>query len=167
MNYIDSYDSPVGPITLAGNGTHITGLWFDGQKYDRSSLKTDLYEVKSLPVFDLTKKWLDIYFSGSPPSFTPPLLLSGSAFRQCIAQIMLEIPFGHTTSYGQIAKIAATRTQKLQISAQAVSGAVSHNPISIIIPCHRVIGSSGNLTGYAAGLDIKRFLLNHEHIALR
>lgn len=166
MNYTDNYDSPIGPITLASDGTRLIGLWFDGQKYDRSTLKGDLYMNRSLPIFAQTKLWLNVYFSGQAPDFTPPLKLTGSSFKHLIATIMLSIPFGQITTYGQIAKEAARLTNRLHISAQAVGGAVGHNPISIIVPCHRVVAASGNLTGYAGGIDKKIWLLNNEHIDL-
>ena len=164
MNYIDNYNSPIGPITIASDGTQLVGLWFDGQKHDRDTLKNDLYMNKSLPIFDQTKLWLDIYFSGQAPDFTPSIKLTGSPFKQLIASIMLSIPFGQIATYGQIAKEAARLTNKLHIAAQAVGGAVGHNSISIIVPCHRVVAASGSLTGYAGGIDKKIWLLKNEHI---
>lgn len=164
MNYIDNYNSPIGPITIASDGTQLVGLWFDGQKHDRDTLKDDLYMNKSLPIFDQTKLWLDIYFSGQAPDFTPSIKLTGSPFKQLIASIMLSIPFGQIATYGQIAKEAARLTNKLHIAAQAVGGAVGHNSISIIVPCHRVVAASGSLTGYAGGIDKKIWLLKNEHI---
>ena len=164
MNYIDNYNSPIGPITIASDGTQLVGLWFDGQKHDRDTLKNDLYMNKSLPIFDQTKLWLNIYFSGQAPDFTPSIKLTGSPFKQLIASIMLSIPFGQIATYGQIAKEAARLTNKLHIAAQAVGGAVGHNSISIIVPCHRVVAASGNLTGYAGGIDKKIWLLKNEHI---
>ena len=164
MNYIDNYNSPIGPITIASDGTQLVGLWFDGQKHDRDTLKDDLYMNKSLPIFDQTKLWLDIYFSGQAPDFTPSIKLTGSSFKQLIASIMLSIPFGQIATYGQIAKEAARLTNKLHIAAQAVGGAVGHNSISIIVPCHRVVAASGSLTGYAGGIDKKIWLLENEHI---
>lgn len=164
MNYIDNYNSPIGPITMASDGTQLVGLWFDGQKHDRDTLKDDLYMNKSLPIFDQTKLWLDIYFSGQAPDFTPSIQLTGSPFKQLIASIMLSIPFGQIATYGQIAKEAARLTNKLHIAAQAVGGAVGHNSISIIVPCHRVVAASGSLTGYAGGIDKKIWLLKNEHI---
>ena len=164
MNYIDNYNSPIGPITIASDGTQLVGLWFDGQKHDRDTLKDDLYMNKSLPIFDQTKLWLDIYFSGQAPDFTPSIKLTGSPFKQLIASIMLSIPFGQIATYGQIAKEAARLTNKLHIAAQAVGGAVGHNSISIIVPCHRVVAASGSLTGYAGGIDKKIWLLENEHI---
>ena len=155
-DYIAHYSSPLGGMTLASDGTALTRLWFDGQKYFADTLKEAHTLNPHLPVFDLTRQWLDIYFSGKEPTFTPPLLLQGSPFRKQVWQLLLEIPYGHTMAYGEIAR-------KLQCkSAQAVGGAVGHNPISIIIPCHRVIGADGSLTGYAGGVEREASLLKLE-----
>lgn len=162
MLYIFDYQSPMGPITLASDGTFLTGLWFDGQKYDRAGLGP--FTASMLPVFEQTTRWLDLYFTGNDPGFVPPIKLSGSAFRQMVGQIMLTIPFGQLMTYGQIAAEIARRTGKQRVSAQAVGGAVGHNPIGIIVPCHRVVGSNGSLTGYAGGIQKKVFLLENEHI---
>ncbi len=155
------YDSPLGSITLASDGDALTGLWFDDQKYFAYTLPPQ-HEEKPLPVFDLTAKWLDIYFSGKEPDFTPPLRLDTTPFRRTVCKIMLIIPYGRTMTYGEIAARIAKITDAPRASAQAVGGAVGHNPISIIIPCHRVIGTDGSLTGYAGGLDRKRNLLELE-----
>ncbi len=163
MYYISKYHSPIGGITLASNGTELTGLWFDGQKYFADNLPAE-YEEKDLPVFGQAKKWLDIYFSGKMPGFTPPLSMDGiSPFRRRVWEIMMAIPFGQTSTYGKIAKQIETETGK-KVSAQAVGGAVGHNSISLIIPCHRVIGTNGSLTGYAGGLDKKVKLLKMEGV---
>ncbi len=155
-DYIAHYSSPLGSMTLASDGTALTGLWFNGQKYFADTLKEVQTLNPNLPVFDLTRQWLDIYFSGKEPTFTPPLLLQGSPFRKQVWQLLLEIPYGRTMTYGELAR-------KLQCkSAQAVGGAVGHNPISIIIPCHRVIGADGSLTGYAGGVERKASLLKLE-----
>lgn len=155
-DYIAHYSSPLGSMTLASDGTALTGLWFNGQKYFADTLKEVQTLNPHLPVFDLTRQWLDIYFSGKEPTFTPPLLLQGSPFRKQVWQLLLEIPYGRTMTYGELAR-------KLQCkSAQAVGGAVGHNPISIIIPCHRVIGADGSLTGYAGGVERKASLLKLE-----
>lgn len=155
-DYIAHYSSPLGGMTLASDGTALTGLWFNGQKYFADTLKEVQTLNPNLPVFDLTRQWLDIYFSGKEPTFTPPLQLQGSPFRKQVWQLLLEIPYGRTMTYGELAR-------KLQCkSAQAVGGAVGHNPISIIIPCHRVIGADGSLTGYAGGVERKASLLKLE-----
>ena len=163
MFFISKYKSPVGEITIASNGEMLTGLWFDGQKNFADTLLEN-YEEKDLPVFEQTKKWLDIYFSGKAPDFTPPLDMGGiSPFRKRVWEIMLEIPFGQTSTYGKIAKQIAEETGK-KVSAQAVGGAVGHNSISLVIPCHRVVGTNGGLTGYAGGIDKKIKLLRLEGV---
>ena len=148
MDYINHYDSPLGGITLASDGTALTGLWFDDQKYFGDTL-TEEYEEKDLPVFAKAAEWLDIYFSGKDPGFIPPLSMRTTAFRKRVWEIMLEIPFGQTMTYGQIAAQIAKEKSLPHMSAQAVGGAVGHNSISLIIPCHRVVGTDGSLTGYA------------------
>jgi methylated-DNA-[protein]-cysteine S-methyltransferase len=146
---------------MASDGVYLTGLWFDGQKYFADTLSVQ-HEEKDLDVFRRTDNWLDIYFSGKEPDFTPPLRMMGTEFRQEVWQILLTIPFGKTMTYGQIAKILADRHKVQSMSAQAVGGAVGHNPISLIVPCHRVIGTNGALTGYAGGLEKKTRLLDME-----
>lgn len=161
MTYTDKYDSPLGAITLASDGEALTGLWFDGQKYFGDTLPSK-YEQEKLPIFDETAEWLNIYFSGKNPDFTPQLSFDGSNFRQAVWEILLTIPYGSTVTYGEIAdKIAAQRGLE-RMSAQAVGGAVGHNSISIIVPCHRVVGTSGSLTGYAGGIGHKIKLLELE-----
>lgn len=161
MTYICKYNSPLGGITIASNGEAITGLWFDGQKYFGDTLP-ERYEEKKLPVFEETKRWLDIYFQGKAPDFTPPLVMETTPFRKAVWEIMLSIPYGQTMTYGEIADRIAKQKGILKMSAQAVGGAVGHNSISIIIPCHRVVGTNGSLTGYAGGLDKKVKLLTLE-----
>lgn len=162
MKYTQNYESPLGKILLASDGEALTGLWFDGQKYFGSMLAQQ-HEQKALPVFDETSRWLDIYFGGLEPDFTPPLSLHQfSSFRREVWEIMLTIPFGQTMTYGAIAAELARQRGFGKMSAHAVGGAVSHNPISIIIPCHRVVGADGNLTGYAGGIDKKVRLLTLE-----
>ncbi len=163
MKYLTHYDSPLGGITLGSDGTSLTMLMFDGENYYAEILGRE-YETKDLPAFAKAKEWLDIYFSGRDPGFTPPLALHTTPFRQTVCEIMLTIPYGKTMTYGQIAKIIAERRGIERMSAQAVGGAVGHNPISLIIPCHRVIGSDGSLTGYGGGLDKKAALLKLEGI---
>lgn len=158
MFFNDYYNSPIGNITMASDGESLCGLWFDGQKYFASTVKGKT-EDKTLPVFEQTKKWLDIYFSGNEPDFTPKLSLDGSKFRKAVWDILLTIPYGSVMTYGEIAKIMAKQRGVAKMSAQAVGGAVGHNPISIIVPCHRVVGTNGNLTGYAGGIDKKISLL--------
>lgn len=165
MDYTGRYQSPLGAITLASDGKALTGLWFDGQKYYGAALSEER-EEKDLPVFGETRRWLDCYFSGKIPDFMPALSPRGSEFRQAVWKILLEIPYGHTTAYGKIAEKIAEQKGLKSMSAQAVGGAVGHNPISIIIPCHRVLGSDGSLTGYAGGMDKKRKLLAIEGIKL-
>lgn len=165
MIYICKYESPIGSLTAASNGVALTGLWFDGQKYFGSTL-TEEYEERDLPVFAKTRDWLDLYFYGENPDFMPPLSVSGSDFRKSVWNILRQIPYGQTMTYGEIAKKMARQMGTAQMSAQAVGAAVGRNPISILIPCHRVVGSNGSLTGYAAGIDKKSALLALEKVDL-
>ncbi len=142
------YHSPLGDIVLTSDGTALTGLRF--------AEATNGEQAQDIPPLADDCRWLDLYFSGSRPDFTPRLAPRGTPFQQSVWRELLAIPYGHTVSYGHIA-------QRLQCrSAQAVGGAVGRNPIALIIPCHRVIGSDGHLTGYAYGLDRKQWLLSHE-----
>ena len=161
LQYTYSYDSPLGRILLASDGAALTGLWFEGQKYYAAAL-VGQHEEKALPVFEQTKNWLDIYFGGKEPDFTLPLAPAGSDFRREIWELLCSIPYGKTVTYADLAAIIAERRGLSHMSAQAVGGAVGHNPISIIIPCHRVVGSGGSLTGYAGGIDRKIRLLSLE-----
>ena len=161
MNYIWHYDSPLGGITLASDGEALVGLWFDGQKYFADALDIE-HQEKMLPVFKDTCRWLDNYFSGKEPGFTPKLSMRTTEYRKRVWQILLTIPFGKTMSYGEIAARIAKDMGLKQMSAQAVGGAVSHNSISLIIPCHRVVGAGGSLTGYAGGIEKKVWLLQME-----
>ena len=161
MDSVTHYDSPLGGITLAGNGEALTGLWFDGQKFFCRTLDRD-YTEQTLPVCEEAVAWLDCYFTGSAPGFTPKLNPRGTAFQNVIWRILLSIPYGQTMNYGQIAEIAARQTGVHRMSARAVGGAVGRNPISLIIPCHRVLGANGSLTGYAGGTDRKFRLLQME-----
>ena len=163
MDYKWHYDSPLGGITLASDGEALTGLWFDGQIYFADTLSEDSKE-KELPIFTQTCHWLDIYFSGKEPYFTPRLKMNTTPFRKAVWDVMLTIPFGKTMTYGEIARLIAQKRGIAQMSAQAVVGAVGHNSISLIIPCHRVVGSRGNLTGYVGGLDKKAKLLRLEGV---
>ena len=161
IEYIHRYSSPLGGITLASDGTGLTGLWFDGQKYFADTLGAK-YEEKQISVFDLADRWLDIYFSGQEPDFTPPITMKTTEFRKMVWNIMLTIPYGQTMTYGEIAKQIAQQKNIAKMSAQAVGGAVGHNSISLIIPCHRVVGTDESLTGYAGGIEKKVQLLTLE-----
>ena len=149
------YESPLGSLLLAADQTSLTGLWFVGQKYFPSFSDGDFFENET-PVLTEAKHWLSLYFSGKEPDFLPSLHPQGSSFRQAVWNVLLTIPRGQTMTYGEIARRLNVR------SAQAVGGAVGHNPISILIPCHRVVGSDGSLTGYAGGLARKEWLLHLE-----
>ena len=157
MDYTHHYESPLGGITLSSDGESLTGLWFDGQKYFASAL-SPAHTEKPLPVFDQAEQWLNTYFSGKKPDFTPPLAFRTTAFRKAVWQILLTIPYGKTATYGEIADQTA-RMGLFRTSARAVGGAVGHNAISLIIPCHRVVGADGSLTGYAGGTERKLRLL--------
>ena len=161
MDYTHHYDSPLGGITLASDGDALIGLWFDEQKYFSDTLGGES-EEKPLPIFEEADRWLDTYFSGKAPDFTPKLSMRTTAFRKKVWKILLTIPFGQTMTYGQIAERTAQQMNLLQMSAQAVGGAVGHNAISLIIPCHRVVGAKGSLTGYAGGIGKKIRLLQME-----
>lgn len=163
MIYTNYYNSPIGRITMASEGTALIGLWFEGQKYFADSIKEEC-TGKDLDIFDDTSRWLDIYFSEKEPDFTPKILITGTPFRKTVAEIMLTIPYGKTMTYSEIANVIAKEKGIAKMSAQAVGGAVGHNSISIIIPCHRVVGTNGSLTGYAGGLDKKIQLLKLEKI---
>ena len=157
MDYISHYDSPLGAMTMASDGFCLIGLGFDGQKCFASILDKGCEERDDLPIFDETRRWLDLYFAGKVPDFTPALLMRANDFRRRVWEVLLTIPYGKTMTYGEIAqRIGKPR------AAQAVGGAVGHNPISLIIPCHRVIGVDGSLTGYAGGIERKKWLLKME-----
>lgn len=156
MRYTTTYTSPLGEILLAADDTGLTGLWFMGAKYFAAGLEPGA-EERDLPVFHETKRWLDGYFSGREPDFLPPLHLSGTPFQMAVWKVMGEIPYGKTMTYGEIARrLGCPR------ASQAVGSAVGRNPISVILPCHRVVGSSGSLTGYAGGMEKKVWLLDLE-----
>ncbi|MBO7542137.1 MAG: methylated-DNA--[protein]-cysteine S-methyltransferase [Bacteroidales bacterium] len=166
MLYASHYDSPLGGITMASDGEALVGLWFDGQRHFAETLSEKATEYPDLPIFAQTRRWLEIYFSGRKPDFTPNLRVQSSDFRKHVWQLLLEIPYGHTATYGEIARAIARENGLERMSAQAVGNAVGHNPIALIIPCHRVLGSDGSLTGYAAGTDKKAFLLDLEKSTL-
>ena len=158
MIYTAHYTSPLGGITLTSDGMALTGLYFDGET---GCPPCDAAHKKDLPVFGEAMHWLDLYFAGKEPDFSPALNPTGTAFQQAVWEILRTIPYGGTTTYGAIAK-RLEKVRGKRMSAQAVGGAVGRNPISILIPCHRVIGADGSLTGYAGGLDKKEYLLGLE-----
>ena len=160
------YDSPLGGILLAADEIGLRGLWFDGQKYFARGLPGECVEGDT-PALSEAKRWLDIYFTGKEPDFLPPLHPVGSPFRQSVWEILLRIPYGKTVTYGEIARRLAEKPGRAWVSAQAVGGAVGHNEISILIPCHRVVGTGGSLTGYAGGIDKKIRLLELEGTDMR
>lgn len=158
----------LGNISIVSDGKNIVGVWIDGQKYFASALKEKPVLKDNIPVLVKTRNWFDCYFAGERPSISDiPIVISGSRFRQIIWKLLCEIPYGETTTYKELAKKAAGILGKQSMSAQAVGGAVGHNPISVIIPCHRVIGSDGSLTGYAGGIDKKKILLDHEQKTMK
>ncbi len=167
MYYTADYLSPVGMLTLASDGIHLVGLWIEGQKYFEKTISEPIVRDRALPVLEETKDWLNRYFAGERPKISKlPLSPSGSEFRQEVWKLLCEIPYGQITTYGEIAKKMAVKMGRKSMSGQAVGGAVGHNPISIIIPCHRVVGSNGSLTGYAGGIDLKIQLLKHEGVPM-
>lgn len=163
MQRILEYDSPLGTMLLAADETGVTGVWFAGQKYFARTLEADAREeTGTLPApsaLDAARRWLDEYFSGREPDFSVPLHLTGTAFQQSVWAMLRAIPYGTTVTYGEIARRLAAERGVSRISAQAVGGAVGRNPVSVIVPCHRVVGADGGLTGYAGGLDKKQKLL--------
>ena len=170
MEYIHYYHSPLGRMTMGSDGEALLGVWFDGQKYFGSTLSNganieetkNVFCDKKLFVFQETEKWLDLYFGGKAPNFTPRLNIKNTDFRKAIWEILLTIPYGKTMTYGEIAKKLAEQKGMKSMSAQAVGGAVGHNPFSLIIPCHRVVGAGGSMVGYAGGIDKKMRLLAME-----
>ena len=165
MQYITHYRSPFGGILLAADETGLTGLWFDGAKYYAAHLDPE-QEERETPILARTKEWLNIYFSGKEPDFLPPLHMTGTPFQLAVWENLQKIPYGKTVTYGAIAERIAAQRGLSHMSAQAVGGAVGHNKISVIIPCHRVVGTNGSLTGYAGGIDKKAALLRLEKMNL-
>lgn len=161
MQYTYRYQSPIGGILLSCDDEGLTGLWFNGQKYFAAGMDPE-HEEREHPIFVQAKRWLDVYFSGREPDFMPPLHMIGSPFCRAVWDILCQIPYGKTMTYGEIGQKIAQQKGLLHMSAQAVGGAVGHNPISIIVPCHRVVGANGSLTGYAGGIDKKAKLLELE-----
>ena len=165
MIFSTKYPSPIGELTLACDENGLVGLWLSEQKYHGDSLGISMIENSGSPLLIETRKWLDGYFAGQGPDASKlPLAPRGSAFRERVWQILCEIPYGEVTSYGVIAKRIAAEQGMAKMSSRAVGGAVGHNPISIIIPCHRVVGSSGSLTGYGGGIQRKIKLLELEGV---
>ena len=165
MYYKTNYSSPLGEMLLASDGEKLVGLWFEEQKYFGGDIKEEMTLRDDLPVFSVVSAWLDRYFRGEKPSVSELLLAPrGGEFRQAVWDMLCEIPYGECVTYGFIAKSLAEKFGKASMSAQAVGGAVGHNPISVIIPCHRVVGSDGSLTGYAGGVDKKLKLLELEGV---
>lgn len=149
----------LGKFVILSNGEQITAIFIE----EIEKLSADLADGAALPVLQTTVAWLDAYFAGQKPDpYALPLFIKGTAFQQLVWKRLLQIPYGETVSYGQLAAELAVRTGKQRMSAQAIGGAVGRNPISIVIPCHRVIGANGRLVGYASGLERKRWLLQHE-----
>ena len=158
MNHI-RFSSPIGEITVVGGKESIYYVNFS----DRVPLSRQIGEEVSLPVLEDARRWLELYFSGGVPDFTPPMAYEGTAFQRSVWRLLEEIPYGKTVTYGQLARRIEAQTGR-RTAAQAVGQAVGHNPISLIVPCHRVLGADGALTGYGGGLDRKRWLLRLEQI---
>lgn len=166
MLYTTTLSGPLGPVMLAGTETHLTGLWLEGQMHFAAHLPPDVPKRADLPPFELARHWLEDYFAGhAPDPAALPLAPEGSEFQKQVWALLLAIPYGQTTTYGALARSISAQTGR-PMASQAVGGAVGRNPISIIIPCHRVVGTNGSLTGYAGGLDKKRWLLAHEGVDL-
>lgn len=166
MQYISHYKSPIGGMLLAADDMGLTGAWFEGQKYFACGLEQER-EEKEHPLFGTAKRWLDVYFSGEKPDFPVPLHLIGTEFQKEVWEILRTIPYGNTTAYGEIAAQLAKKRGAAHMSAQAVGGAVGRNPVSVIVPCHRVVGANGSLTGYAGGIDRKIKLLTLERVDMK
>lgn len=165
MIYTSTYKSPIGNLLIASKDNKLVGLWMENQKYYLSNFKEEIVEIENLEILERTKKWLDRYFNGEKPKINE-LEISpiGSEFRKSVWEILKSIPYGEVITYNDIAKELAKQKGIKKMSAQAVGGAVGHNPISIIIPCHRVVGTNGSLTGYAGGIKKKIYLLEHEKV---
>lgn len=163
MTYTSTYASPLGSILLASDEIGLCGLWFEGQKYYARSLPEKREEAKT-PAIAMAKKWLDQYFSGKEPGFMPPIHLIGTDFQKEVWELLMKIPYGQTATYNDIAKAIAQKRGIAKMSARAVGSAVGQNRISVILPCHRVIGANGSLTGYAGGIERKIRLLEIEGI---
>ena len=167
MVYYILYSSPIGELTIVSDKENIIGLWIENQKYFKSTINEKMIEDNNLPILKKTKNWLDRYFNGDKPQINElPLKPKGTKFRLLVWQILTEIPYGEVITYQDISKKICKIMKKEKMSSQAIGGAVGHNPISIIIPCHRVIGTDGTLKGYAGGLDKKEKLLKLEGFTL-
>ena len=164
--YKAQYKSPIGIITICcDEDEKVVGLFFKNQKYFADNIDGKITENNNLKIFVTVKNWLDKYFAGKKPNIKEiPIKFIGNEFRKSVWKILYEIPYGKVVTYGDIAKQIAKRQGITKMSAQAIGGAVGHNPISIIVPCHRVVGKNGKLTGYAAGLDKKKKLLELEQV---
>lgn len=165
MQYISHYQSPLGDILLAADDVGLTGVWFEGQKYFAYNLDKE-QEEKETPALETAKRWLDVYFTGKKPDFAVPLHFVGTDFQKEVWALLCAIPYGQVTTYGEIAGQLAAKRGLPHMSAQAVGNAVGHNKISIIVPCHRVVGAKVSLTGYAGGVEKKRVLLTLEGVKL-
>lgn len=166
MRFISYYNSPLGSILLSADEKGLNGLWFENQKYFPVFSSSEIMQ-KETKALSAAKCWLDIYFKGNNPDFVPQLSLNGTLFQMQVFAELQKIPYGQTVTYGQIAKKIAQSKGSDSMSARAVGGAVGHNPISIIVPCHRVISANGKLAGYAGGADRKKRLLRLEGIILK
>ena len=162
MDYYRTITSPLGDILLASDGSALTGLWFADSVTCPENADSGMQETE-LPVFEQTEEWLRIYFSGQDPRFRPKLSPHGTPFQMRVWSLLEAVPYGTTSTYGELSRKLAQQMNRSRMSAQAVGNAVKHNPISLIIPCHRIIGSDGSLTGYAGGIERKRALLALEH----
>ena len=161
--YVARVDSPLGLLTLASDGEALCGLWLEGQRFFSRTLPL-VYAEQELPVFDEARRWLDVYFQGMEPGFLPPIRLEGTPFQRRVWALLRAIPYGTTVTYGELARRLTAQTDSPRVSARAIGGAVARNPVSILVPCHRVVGADGALTGYAGGLERKRCLLKLERI---
>lgn len=162
MNYFCEYESPLGKITIGGGDDYIGGLWFEGQKYFAAGLNANAKRSK-LPVFSKAENWLNLYFAGKAPKIDFPLFFKDTDFRVSVWNILMDIPYGETCTYKNLADKLSDIKSGYKTSARAVGGAVGHNPISIIVPCHRVVGSDKSFTGYAGGIERKTYLLSLEN----
>lgn len=159
--FVKRIASPLGVLTLASDGEALTGLWLEGQRFFARTLPTAVSE-KTLPIFEQTERWLALYFAGREPDFLPPIRLTGTPFQLRVWELLRTIPYGTTVTYGELAGRLFAHTGLPRASARAIGAAVARNPVSILVPCHRVVGANGALTGYAGGLERKRFLLELE-----
>lgn len=165
MYYLMNYSSPIGPLTLAAKDDALVGLWMENQKYYGAGLPAEVNENQQLPVLIQATSWLDAYFAGEQPALADlPLNPFGNEFRQTVWRVLCQIPYGEVLTYKEVANRTARKLNKVSMSAQAIGGAVGHNPLSIIVPCHRVVGTNGSLTGYAGGIAKKIHLLQHEGV---